>query len=159
MLTEIQTSYFLIITLIVIFVLNPFVKKKAMGNLDSNEFVLLNHFLMTLMIILFAIYLLYNNKYNNKYNINNLRKLSKINIFWCIISAIISFIAIVVFTRSLKKEEITFMIPSILPIVIALTTIIGYIVFNETMGKFKIIGILLIILGTIFINYDKYITK
>ena len=80
------------------------------------------------------------------------------NIFWCIISALISFVAIVVFTRSLKEEEITFMIPSILPIVIALTAIIGYTMFNETMGKFKIIGILLIIFGTISINYDKYIT-
>lgn len=154
MLTKIQTNYLLIIILIVIFVSNPFVKKKAMGNLDSNEFVLLNHFLMTLFIIIFALYLLY----NKKYNINNLQKLSKLNIFWCIISALISFVAIVVFTRSLKEEEITFMIPSILPIVIALTAIIGYTMFNETMGKFKIIGILLIIFGTISINYDKYIT-
>ena len=72
---DIQYTYILIGLLILSFVFNPFFKKKATGKLNSHEFLIVNHTLITILIILYGIYLMYYNKcditcFNEYVNIN-----------------------------------------------------------------------------------------
>ena len=67
---DLKFTYFLLIILIFIFVCNPFMKKIACKNINANEYLLLNHILLTIVVILYASYLFY----YNKCNVNCLKK-------------------------------------------------------------------------------------
>ena len=148
---DLKFTYFLLIILIFIFVCNPFMKKIACKNINANEYLLLNHILLTIVVILYASYLFY----YNKCNVNCLKKMSRKEIIYAIIAAITSIIGALVFITLIQREEITFLLPNIQPIVLLLGAIIGYLIFKETMNKEKILGIILIILGAVIINFNK----
>ena len=67
---ELFITYFLIGLVVASFVLNPFGKKKASKNLSSHEYFMVNQVLITGVVIIYAIYLLM----NNKCNINCMKK-------------------------------------------------------------------------------------
>ena len=81
--------------------------------------------------------------------------MSRKEIIYAIIAAITSIIGALVFITLIQREEITFLLPNIQPIVLLLGAIIGYLIFKETMNKEKILGIILIILGAVIINFNK----
>lgn len=122
-----------------------------MEKLNPHEYLLLNHFLVTIIIIIYGIYL-FSNGYSN---INSLKKLNYINIFWAIIAGITVVIGSVAFIILIDREEITFIMPNVQPIVILLGAVIGYYLFNESMNTIKVLGILLIVIGAFMINYEK----
>ena len=73
------------------------------------------------------------------------------------IFAIIGFTSIIgsiVFIKLIQTEDITFN-TNIQPVVIMISAIIGYFLFNEPMYKEKILGIILIVLGAFALNYKK----
>ena len=149
--SNLKYTYFLIGLVILSFVLNPFMKKKAIGSLNPQEFLILNHILITLLIIIYAFYLY-------SYSICDLycyRKLSTEELIWGVGASIASIIGSVAFIMLIQKEEVTFIMPNIQPIIIILASIFGYFLFKENMGKYKFIGIIMIIIGSISINYDK----
>ena len=148
---DIYYTYFLLLLLILSFLFIPFLKKKLVEKLNPHEYLLLNHFLVTIIIIIYGIYL-FSNGYSN---INSLKKLNYINIFWAIIAGIIVVIGSVVFIILIAREEITFIMPNVQPIVILLGAVIGYYLFNESMSTLKVLGILLIVIGAFMINYEK----
>ena len=149
--SNLKYTYFLIGLVILSFVLNPFMKKKAIGSLNPQEFLILNHILITLLIIIYAFYLY-------SYSICDLycyRKLSTEELIWGVGASIASIIGSVAFIMLIQKEEITFIMPNIQPIIIILASIFGFFLFKEKMGKYKLMGIIMIIMGSISINYDK----
>jgi uncharacterized membrane protein len=148
---EITYTYILLIILILSFVFNPFLKKNASVNLNPDEYLLINHFLITIIIILYAIYLI---SYN-KCDLNCLKKLNYKEILWSIIAAITTVMGSIALIILIQREEISFIMPNVQPIVILIGAVVGYLIFNESMRTMKVFGILLIILGAFMINYDK----
>ena len=130
---------------------NPFLKKQASSKLTSSEFMIFNHGLCTIFIVIYFLYLLY----NNKCDINCLKKMSNKQVFWGIFSAIIGMIGSLALIMVIQMDEITFIIPNIQPLVILIGALVGYFIFKESMRTFKIIGIILIICGAFCINYYK----
>ena len=155
MTNDIYYTYFLLFLLILSFLFNPFLKKKMIGKLNPHEYLLLNHFLITIIIVLYGIYLL---SYGSC-DINCLKKLNYNDILWAIIAGITTVIGSIVFIILIQREEITFIMPNVQPIVILLGALIGYYLFNESMHTMKVFGILLIIVGAFMINYDKLVKK
>jgi len=151
---DIQYTYFLIGLLVLSFVFNPFMKKKATGSLNAHEFLIINHTLITFLIILYGIYLIY----YNKCDIQCFKKLSSKEIIWGIGGAITSIIGSIALIMLLQKDEVSFIMPNVQPIVIVIGALVGYFIFNESMGKYKVAGISLIIFGALAINYDKYVS-
>ena len=149
--SELSYTYGLMALLIFSFVLNPFFKKKASKGMGSNEYLLINHLIITSLIILYSIYLFT----YNKCDINCLRKIDKSRIMWGIFAGITSVIGALVLIKLLQRDEITFIMPNVQPLVILIGALIGYYIFNESMRSYKMIGIFLVILGAIFINIDK----
>ena len=144
-------TYFLIGIIVFSFVLNPFSKKAASQNLNPHEYFMINHLIITLLVIVYGIYIVY----NNKCDINCLKKMSNKQVFWGIFSAIIGMIGSLALIMVIQMDEITFIIPNIQPLVILIGALVGYFIFKESMRTFKIIGIILIICGAFCINYDK----
>ena len=117
--STLKYTYFLICLVILSFVLNPFMKKKAIGSLNPQEFLILNHILITLLIIIYAFYLY-------SYNICDLycyRRLSTEELIWGVGASIASIIGSVAFIMLIQKEDVTFIMPNIQPIIIILATI------------------------------------
>ena len=148
---DLKYTYFLILILIMSFVLNPFAKKKATINLGSDEFFMINHFICTIIVIIYFIYLVY----YSKCNLKSIKEMNKSEILWCTISSLLGLIGSLVLINLVKMDEITFIMPNVQPIVLLIGAFIGYFLFEESMGLYKIIGIFLIILGAFSINYEK----
>lgn len=146
-----KNTYFFFIVVVLSFVLNPFLKKKAIGELNPHEFLIFNHILSTIVLFFIAFFFFY-------FQICDIKCFQKINnnhLFWTIISSFLSIIGSISFIILLQREEVTYLIPNINPFVLVLASVFGFFVFSETMSKFKIIGIILILFGTMLINYDK----
>lgn len=152
---ELHYTYFLIIILVLSFVLNPFIKKQASKNLGSNEYLLINHFLITVLVVLYASYLFYFKKCDT----DCIKKMTSKEILWSIAAAVTGIIGSLVLIMLVQRDEVSFIMPNVQPIVILIGSIIGYFVFKESMGLFKTIGILLIVCGAFCINYDKYLSS
>lgn len=148
---DLKFTYLLLIVLILIFSLNPFMKKTASKNLNSNEYLIINHILLTIVVILYAFYLFYHNKCDR----NFYKKMSRKEIIWAILAAVTSIIGALAFITLIQKEEISFILPNIHPIVLILAVIVGYFIFNETMNSGKLLGIIFIVVGAVLINYNK----
>ena len=81
--------------------------------------------------------------------------MSNKQVLWGIFAAIIGMIGSLALIMVIQRDEITFIIPNIQPLVILIGALVGYFMFKESMRTFKIIGIILIICGAFCINYDK----
>ena len=141
-------THLLLLFLIICWTLNPFLKKKASTKLTSSEFMLYNHSLCTILILIYGFFLLY----HGNCDVNCLKKLSKDDIFYSIIAALITVLSSLTLIKLLKENQATDIIPYIQPLVILFTILFGYFIFNETMTKNKVLGISFIIIGLIIIN-------
>ena len=148
---HLKYTYLLLIILVLIFSLNPFMKKKASKNLTSNEYLLVNHVLLTIVVILYALYLFYNKSCDP----NCYKKMTPKQMLWASIAAVTSIIGALVFITLIQREEISFILPNIQPIVLIIAALVGYLIFNEDMSYEKIIGIVLVIVGALLINHSK----
>jgi len=71
---------------------------------------------------------------------------------YSILGAITTVMGAIVLIKLLKDNDASSIIPQIQPVVILLTILLGYALFNESMTKNKIIGGLCIICGLYIIN-------
>ena len=74
------------------------------------------------------------------------------DIIYILLGAITSILGARLLISLIKFQEVSFLVAHIQPLVIALSFIIGYMFFSESMSLYKIIGGSLIILGLILIN-------
>ena len=143
-----NTTYLLIIILVICWTINPFFKKLSSKNLNSQEFMFFNHFLCSIIITLYFIYLLY----NKQCDIKCVKKLNRYELIYSLIGALLTVISSLVLIKLLKENNASFIIPQIQPLVIFLTIIIGFVIFKEDLDNYKIFGGTLIILGLFIIN-------
>ena len=119
-----------------------------MRKITANEYMIINHAIITLLIIGYAIYL-FN---NNKCDIKCLKKLTKTDYSMIFLGAITTILATLMLLYLIAETEVSYAIAHIQPIVIAFPVIVGYLVFNEKMSMTKITGIALILFGLLLLN-------
>ena len=140
--------YFYLLIIVLCWTLNPFIKKKMLGKFTTDEYFIINHFFITLLIIVYFYYL-----YTKKLcKTNCLKKINMYDIIYILLGAITSILGARLLISLIKFQEVSFLVAHIQPLVIALSFIIGYMFFSESMSLYKIIGGSLIILGLILIN-------
>jgi len=138
----------LLIILVLCWTLNPFFKKQLSNKLDSEEQLIFNHGLCTLLIVLYFIYII---AYNN-YELNNINKLSTKDIIISTLGAFITVLASILLIKILKDEDVSSIIPQIQPCIIVLSLFIGIFLYGEEFTYNKIIGTGLVTFGIIFLN-------
>ena len=141
--------------LIICWTIQPFLKKIPLKKITSAEYYILNHVIYSIPIFIYIIYMLYNN--NNNANFNFLNKLNKSDYIYSISTVIIGIIGGYTFMLLLKNNNATYVIPHIQPIIIILTILVGYFIFNEELNYKHLIGICLIVLGLIILNLGNHI--
>ena len=145
-----DSAYFYLIIIVLTWTLNPFIKKQIVEKIDSENYIFINHTVMSIIILLYFIYRCCFTKVNV---IENFNRFDKKDLFILILGSILTVIGSILlpYIISLKKD-IGYIISNIQPLVITLTVLIGYLLFNEKINKDKIIGIFFVVIGLIFIN-------
>ena len=141
----------LLVLLVLGWTLNPFLKKKAIGNLSSNESLVLNQCLIGLLFTIYFVYLFIGKKCN-------LTKFSKMNskqIMYQIMASIVTVMSAIVLIKLLEKSNVSFLIPQIQPLIILLTILIGIFFFKEKITLVQMIGCAFIIIGVVLLNKNK----
>lgn len=142
-----NTTGFLII-LIICWTLNPFFKKQLTHKLDSNELLIYNHSLSTLLIFLYFLYLV---NYN-KCNWSKFKSLTRREFLISIAGSITTICASIILLNLVKHADVSYILPHTQPCILILTLFIGFIFFGEVVTREKLIGTLLVIIGLLFIN-------
>ena len=149
------TTYILMILLIFSFTLNPFLKKQASKHVTTYEFIIIYQILAISLVIGFIFYLL---KYK-KCSLACFKKLSNTDLVWTLLAVITGILGSILLLYLLKQDEVSFIIPNVQAMVILLGSLIGFFIFNEKINIYKSIGLLLIIVGIICLNYGKLTTS
>jgi drug/metabolite transporter (DMT)-like permease len=144
-------KYGLLSLLVLGWTLNPFMKKQAIGYLNSMEYFVVNFILTSLLAFLFWVYLIK----TGKCRINVFKKMTTKEIIWAVGAAIVTIITGIALIHLVKTFEVGGIIPQIQPAVIVLTVVSGYFLFGESLGVLKSLGVLSIVVGMILINMSK----
>ena len=128
-----NTTFILLVMLIICWTLNPFLKKMMGSKLPANENMIFNHSLCTIIIILYTSYLLI----THKCDISIINKLGKKDILLGIVTSMITVASSLLLIKILEENEASQVMPQIQPCELVLTLIIGYFIFNEKMTKNK----------------------
>lgn len=146
-----KTSYILFALLVLSYTITPFIRKKAAANFTNEEFFIFSNTFVFLLILMYSIYLFK----SNKCSISMLSKINKTNTCLCALGAITGMAGSILLTALTKTGNVSSIIPQVQPIVIMLNIILAYFLFGEDINKFKVAGVVVIILGLILINYGK----
>lgn len=136
--------------IILCFSLNPFLKKKILNKqvLNTDEYFMINHFIITGLLLVYFIILIK----QKKCSVDCWAKLDRYDVIYILLGSFTSIIGARLLISLIKKKDITYLIVHLQPIVIALTFIVGYVFFKEKITLNKIMGVLFILTGLIFIN-------
>lgn len=146
------TTFILLALLSIGWTLNPFFKKRAIGKLNSYQYLVTNSVIVSSFIIIFFSYRIITGQDSINHIINTINKTQFI---WMLSGAIITLLTSLFLIILIKEHNVSYIIPHIQPLVIVLTILFGYFLFKETINRNQIIGIILVILGLIVINYKK----
>lgn len=151
-----REAIILFVIVILCWTSNPFIKKKVMknGKLNTDEYFVLNHIVVTLILVGYFVYLFKNRKCKTEC----IKTLNKSDILYILLGAITSILGARLLLTLIEQNDVSFMVANIQPIIIALSFVIGYMFFSENITTYKIIGVSLVILGIIFLN-KKNITN
>ena len=145
-----MNNIILLIILTLCWGFQPFFKKKPLQKISSIEFYCIEYLFYLIPISLYFIYL---------YNKNNLICFSKVDrkdILYFIIVVTTGTIGGITFAELLKKNNATYVIPSVQPLIIAFSLVLGYLLFKEKIDIYQFIGTIFVILGIILINFKKF---
>jgi uncharacterized membrane protein len=123
-------------------------KKQIASKMSSSEYMIFNHSLCTILILIYFIYL----KYNNDFSTLPIKNLSNKEILISIVASITTVAATVFLISLLKNNDASYIIPHVQPCVILLTMLLGYYLYNEDVTKTKALGGILIIGGLMLMN-------
>ena len=119
-----------------------------MKTLSPNESLVFNKLLSATIIVGYLVYLLC----NKKCDFSKLKDLTKKEIIYIFMSAILTFISAIALINLLQRENISYLIPQIQPLIILLTMCVGYFIYKENITYYQILGGGLIITGVYFLN-------
>ena len=145
-----MNNIILLIILTLCWGFQPFFKKKPLQKISSIEFYCIEYLFYLIPISFYFIYL---------YNKNNLICFSKVDrkdILYFIIVVTTGTIGGITFAELLKKNNATYVIPSVQPLIIAFSLVLGYFLFKEKIDIYQFVGTLLVVLGIILINFKKF---
>lgn len=146
-----NSTYVLLILLVLCWTVNPFMKKQVASKMSSSEYMIFNHCLCSLIIIIYLLYLL---KTKN-FSINSIKLLSKKDIGISIAAAITTVMATIFLISLLKNNDASYVIPHVQPVVIVFTMLLGYFVYNENITFTKGLGTVMIVAGLFLMNSKK----
>ena len=146
-----MSIYILLLIIIICWTINPFLKKAIAQKMKPEEYLIVNHFAISFIMISYLIYLLTKKKFDT----NCLRKLEYKDLGTILLVSLSTIMGSLILIYLLQKYDASFIIPNLQPVVIVLTILIGYFIYKETLDKKKIIGILFIISGIVLINISK----
>lgn len=144
------TVYLMI--LIFAWTINPFVKKIITKKIGVNEYNLLLTFFLFLFTLIYYSFLYYKKK---KIDFSSFKKLNLKDLGLILFTALNTLLIFVVLCLLINMAEISYLIPQIYCLIIALTFIISYLVFNESFSIKKGLGLFFIIIGIILLNNKK----
>ena len=129
---------------------NPFIKKKILKTttLKVDEYFVINHFVITILLIGYFIYL-YKKK---ECSPECIKQLTRYDCFYILLGSITSILGARLLLYLIKTNDISFMVAHIQPLVILLSFLIGYLFFMEKMNMYRIFGGVLVIIGIILLN-------
>ena len=148
--TNTTTTFILLGLLSMGWTLNPFFKKKAIGDLNSYQYLFINTIFVSFLIILLFLYRIFKGNDSISFITN---QINKQQLLWMVFGAIITFSTSLLLIILIKQHDVSYIIPHIQPLVIVLTILFGFFFFKEEIDRNQIIGIFLIIMGLIVINY------
>ena len=148
-----RRSYMMMFILVLCWGLGPYFKKISSKNLTKDEYLILNHVIVSVILTFYGVYLYKNNKCDYKKLISLDFKQS----FMCVVSAIISIVGGFVLVNLVKENDTSMVMSHIEPLVILFTTAIGVLFLHEKINKQQLIGIGMITAGVYFIK--KYENK
>lgn len=144
-----MNKYILILLIILCWTLNPFIKRRLSPKFQTSDYLIYNHSIVTILIFIYFVYLLWNNKCNFKC----LSELNTNDLVFSLFGAITTVMSSIILINLLKEYQASHIIPNIQPAVIVLTMLLGYFIFKEDITKSKIYGSILIVLGLFVFNY------
>ena len=145
------TKYLLLLVIVMCWTANPFLKKVVSKKFKPNEFMLINHFVISSMMLSYLAYLVY----NKEFSFNCMQKLDKKDFMYLVVGSVTTILGSLFLIKLLSEYEASYIIPHLQPIVIILTILMGYFLFNEEVNRNKIMGIMLILFGLFLINYKR----
>ena len=142
----------LIMVLILCWTFNPLIKKIcSSGNnkkLNNNESLVLNHVLVTIILIIYTVYLI---KYK-RCNLQNIKNLEFRDFMIYLIGAVFTLLSSACLYEILQYKQMGEIVPIVQPSVIVLSLFMGYLVFNENITMLKILGTTLVATGVYLIT-------
>lgn len=141
---------FYFVVIILSWTANPFLKKIILKrqHLNTDELFVLNYFVITVILVVYFVYLFRTKKCST----TCIRNIDRFDLLYILLGALTSIIGARLILTIIQYKDISYMVAHIQPIIITLTFLIGYLFFSETITLYKIIGIGLVILGIIFLN-------
>jgi uncharacterized membrane protein len=149
---NINILYILII--IICWTINPFIKKiisKKIPGLKYNFSSTITVLTLIMLIIFFTNYI----STNENIDINFFNTLDNNELMLLVFGGIISLVPAYLFIILVHEYEISFLEPVLHSSAILLTAIIGSVIFNETFGIYKFIGIISVIIGIFLLSYEQ----
>lgn len=147
----IALTYFYIFVIVLCWTLNPFIKKLVMKKMDPNEYLIMNHSVVTIILVFYLVYLLK----KKKCDFNCIKQLTRGDLGLLLIGGITTILATLMLVYLVSTSEVSYVIGNVQPIVIALSIMLGYLFFKEKLGLTKVLGLSFIIVGLVLINKAK----
>jgi uncharacterized membrane protein len=147
----IALTYFYIFVIVLCWTLNPFIKKQVMKKMDPNEYLIMNHSVVTIILVFYLVYLLK----KKKCDFNCIKQLTRGDLGLLLIGGITTILATLMLVYLVSTSEVSYVIGNVQPIVIALSIMLGYLFFKEKLGLTKVLGLSFIIVGLVLINKAK----
>jgi len=139
-----------LIILVLSWTISPFIKKMVSQKMGIDEYVLVS---TTVFFIFIWLYYLYRYIFLKKTLNFGVLKNFKIDDYAFLLFVVLnSVLSVIIFIKLINMTEVSYLIPQVQCIIIALTFIIGYLIFNESFSMKKGLGIFFIILGILFVN-------
>ena len=137
------------LSLIFLWGIIPFFKKKSSIDIGAKEHVLINHTLITFFLFIYGIYLFT----NNKYDFTCLDNIDTNHMIYFVFGAFFTVISSIIFTNLVKNFNVSDIMPYVQSGIIVFTGIYGFFLLKEKFNIQKIMGYSLIIGGILLANY------
>jgi len=122
-----------------------------MKKMDPNEYLIMNHSVVTIILVFYLVYLLK----KKKCDFNCIKQLTRGDLGLLLIGGITTILATLMLVYLVSTSEVSYVIGNVQPIVIALSIMLGYLFFKEKLGLTKVLGLSFIIVGLVLINKAK----